>query len=171
MAQWFRDFAAAHGKFEVDLVDIAAFGLPVFDEPEHPSKRDYKHEATRKWSASVDSADAYVFVIPEYNHFTPPALVNAMNYVYHEWSYKPLGFVGYGGNSGALRAIEATKPFASTFKMVPLVEEVTIPFFEKRIDAEGRFVAEEATAKKAEGMLTELARWAEALKPLRAKQG
>lgn len=42
-------------------------------------------------SESVDAADAYAFVMPEYNYFPPPSLVNALDYLVTEWTYKPAG--------------------------------------------------------------------------------
>ena len=54
--------------------------------------------------ASVNAADAYVFVTPEYNFGPPPPLLNALNYVYKEWNYKPAGIVSYGGVSGGVRS-------------------------------------------------------------------
>ncbi len=42
-----------------------------------------------------------MFVTPEYNYSSAPSLLNALDYVYHEWKYKPAGFVSYGGASGA----------------------------------------------------------------------
>ncbi len=50
----------------------------------------------------------YVLVTPEYNYGPTPALVNALDYVYHEWGYKPAAFVSYGGVSGGLRGVQAT---------------------------------------------------------------
>ena len=63
--RWSEGFARAHGGFETALVDLAAFGLPVFDEPEHPLARQYRHEHTRRWSESVAAADASAFMLPE----------------------------------------------------------------------------------------------------------
>ena len=70
------------------LVDLADFNLPVYDEPNHPRLRQYVHDHTKAWSASVEAAAAFVFVTPEYNYFAPPALMNALDYLLHEWSYK-----------------------------------------------------------------------------------
>src|SRR4051794_37691276 len=100
VAQWFHDYARQHGKFAAELVDLAEVDLPLFDEPSHPRLRHYQHDHTRQWSARVARADAFVFVTPEYNHATPPSLVNAIDYLVHEWAYKPVGFVSYGGVSG-----------------------------------------------------------------------
>ena len=93
IAHWFHEFAKAHGKFDAHLVDLADFNLPVYDEPQHPSRRDYQHEHTKKWSESVKAADAFVFVTPEYNYTLPPSLSNALDYVFWEWQYTPVGFV------------------------------------------------------------------------------
>jgi len=49
---------------------------------------------------------------------------------------------------------------------MPVLEAVTIPQVSHRVK-DGRFEAEEIHVKSAETMLTELHRWAEALKPMR----
>jgi NAD(P)H-dependent FMN reductase len=127
IARWFDDVAVEHGRFDpVEPVDLAEFNLPVYDEPRHPVLQQYEHEHTKRWSVSVAAADAFVFVTPEYNYGPTPALLNALNYVYKEWNYKPAGFVSYGGVSGGIRAVQATKQTLTTLKMVPLVEAVVV---------------------------------------------
>lgn len=166
VADWFYEYALKHGSFDVELVDLAAFNLPVYDEPNHPRTHKYEHEHTKTWSKSVDAADAFVLVTPEYNFGPTPALVNALNYVYDEWSYKPAAFVSYGGVSGGLRAVQMTKQILSTLKVVPLTEAVTIPMVPQHLK-DGAFIPNEFHLKSAEEVLSELARWAAALKPLR----
>jgi hypothetical protein len=63
-------------------------------------------------------------------------------------------------------SVQVTKQVASTLKMVPIVEAVTVPFFSKLMD-NGVFKGGETFDKAATTMLDELLRWAEALKPLR----
>ncbi len=106
VAKWFDDFAKKHAGFEVELVDLADFALPIYDEPAHPRLQQYEHAHTKRWSAKVQAADAYVFVSPEYNFGPPPALLNAMNYLYNELNYNPCGFVSYGCLSGVMRALK-----------------------------------------------------------------
>ncbi len=158
--------ATAHGGFACELIDLKAVNLPPMDEPEHPMKRLYQHAHTKAWSAKVASADAFVFVTPEYNFSAPPALLNAMNYLFHEWAAKPLGFVSYGGVSGGLRSVQVTKATATALKMVPLPEAVTLPFAAKLIE-NGVFTAPEVQAQAATKMLDELLRWDGALRQLR----
>ncbi len=166
VAHWFHGFAEEHGKFDVELVDLADFNLPIYDEPVHPAKQDYKHEHTKKWSKSVQAADAYAFVMPEYNYSPTPALVNALDFVYREWNYKPCGIVSYGGVSGGLRAAQAVKLQLTTLKMVPLMEGVMVP---KQIDDDGKFRSNELIDKSATTLLDELLFWAEGLKAMRGK--
>lgn len=167
VAHWAHAVAAEHGGFEVELVDLAEVALPMYDEPRHPALRQYEHEHTKRWSASVASADAYVFVIPEYNGGTTPALVNALNYVYREWNYKPAAFVSYGGISGGVRAVQFTRQILNTLKLVPIVEGVIIPLVAQQLDEQKQFKPTEVHSSGANAMLDELARWARALQPMR----
>lgn len=167
IGQWFTERAKSHGRFDVEVVDLKEVGLPLLDEPKHPRLGHYEHAHTKAWSASVRAADAFVIVTPEYNYSSPPALVNALDYLYNEWNYKPAAFVSYGGLSGGTRSVETTKQILTTLKMVPIVEAVAIAFFNKHLGPGGEFAGDETLAKSAATMLDELHRWAETLKPMR----
>jgi NAD(P)H-dependent FMN reductase len=169
VAAWVAEQARAHGQFAVELVDLADCGLPVFDEPQHPRLRTYEHEPTRRWSETVERADAFVFVTPEYDFSMPASLLNALQFLYHEWTYKPVAFASYGGASGGMRSVQMTKQVVTTFKMVPILEAVTITMVSQHIDkATGVFTPDEKHAKAALAMLDELHKWATALKAMRA---
>jgi NAD(P)H-dependent FMN reductase len=167
VAQWFDGVARQQGDFDVELVDLAEVALPLFDEPGHPLGRQYMHPHTVAWSATIDRADAFVFVIPEYNHSYNAATKNALDYLHVEWNYKPVGFVSYGGVAAGTRAQTALKPVMAALRMTPVVEAVNVPFVAQFIDDDGRFVPNEVLVLGAAGMLAELARMAAALRPLR----
>jgi NAD(P)H-dependent FMN reductase len=167
VAEWFQEAAVRHGGFASQKVDLAAFRLPVFDEPHHPRLRRYEKAHTIAWSESVASADAFVFVTPEYNFGPPPSFVNAINYLYVEWNYKPAGFVSYGGLSGGTRAAQLARPLLTAVKVMPIPEGVAVPMIPQFLDDRGRFKPSEAHEGAAVAMLDELGRWAQALKPLR----
>jgi len=169
VARWFYGFAKQHGKFNVELVDLADFNLPVYDEPVHPVQQIYEHEHTKKWSASVAAADAYIFVTPEYNYSPPPSLVNALDYLYREWNYKPCGFVSYGGVSGGLRAVQAVKMQITTLKMMPMVEGVMVPMAASQVNDEDQFQSNELIDKSAGTLLDELRYWTDGFKAMRDK--
>jgi|SRR5690625_311227 len=169
VARWFYSYAQEHSDFDVELVDLAQVNLPMYDEPKHPVLKQYEKEHTKRWSEIVESADAYVFVAPEYNYSPTPALVNALNYVYREWNYKPCGFVSYGGISGGLRGAQAARLQVTTLKMMPIPEGVAIPAVGSLIDREsGQFSANEFIEDAAQTMLNELSVWAAGLKAIRA---
>lgn len=168
VAAWFSAFAEQHGQFDVRLIDVAKFNLPVYDEPHHPVMQKYEHAHTKAWSASVAAADAFVFVTPEYNFGPSPAFVNALNYVYREWNYKACGFVSYGGMSGGLRSVQMAKQLVTTLKMMPMVEGVAVPMVGQHLDESGAFTANDLIDHSAQQMLDELLKWTHALAPLRA---
>lgn len=167
VSNWFEGVAKADGRFDVTTLDLAEIDLPLMDEPELPGRRQYEKEHTKKWSSLVEPADAYALVAPEYNAGPSPALKNALDYLYHEWRYKPVGFVSYGGVSGGMRGVQALKPNLLQFSMMPVPEGVVIPFVDSMVDEEGNFRPTEAIEQGAKAMLDSLARWAEALRTLR----
>jgi NAD(P)H-dependent FMN reductase len=167
VGRWFETRARAHGAFDVELVDLAEVNLPLFDEPEHPRLRKYRHDHTTRWSERVAHGDAFVFVTPEYNYSAPPSIVNALDYLVHEWAYKPLAFVSYGGVSGGTRAVQMIKLQATALRMMPIPEAVSLPFFAKMFAADGTFSPDETQQKAADAVLTELRRWTDALRVLR----
>ena len=167
IANWITSVAQQSGRFNTELLDLAVINLPLMDEPFHPRQRNYQHEHTRKWSASIDSADAFIIVLSEYNFGFPAPIKNALDFLFHEWKYKPVAFVSYGGVSGGLRSTQMLKQVVTALSMMPLVESVSISFFSRFINDEEEFVPDDVVIKSAQLMLSELDRWTEALNKMR----
>ena len=127
----------------------------------------YEHAHTRRWSESVASADAFVFVTPEYDYFAPAALVNAIQCLFHEWAYKPAAVVSYGGVSGGLRSAQVLRSLLGNLNVVAINQPVPVPFVRKHIGEDGVFRPEPATQEGTEKLLAELYKWAVGLKPMR----
>jgi NAD(P)H-dependent FMN reductase len=171
VGDWFYQQARAHGKFDVEVIDLADVNLPLFDEPRHPRFAQYEHSHTKAWSEIVSRADAYVFVTPEYDHAPPASLMNALQFLSREWAYKAAGFVSYGGVSAGTRGVQITKQVLTALKVVPLPEAVAIPFFAQHIDkTTGVFDPGTVQAQGATAMLDELLKWSTALKSLRTPE-
>jgi NAD(P)H-dependent FMN reductase len=166
VAKWFDDRAREDGRFSVELVDLMEVALPMLDEPQHPMKQQYQHEHTKAWSKTVADGDAFVFVVPEYNYGMPPALLNALNYLYVEWNYKAAAFVSYGGISGGTRSVQMAKQVVTTLRMMPIPEAVTLPFFQKSIK-DGVFEPGDAPKNALKTMFDELLKWSNALQVMR----
>lgn len=167
VADWFEGKARAHGAFEIDVADLAAMNLPMLDEPGHPRLQRYTHQHTKDWSARVAAADAFAFVMPEYNFGFNAPIKNALDYLHTEWQYKPVGFVSYGGVSAGTRAVQMLKQVVTALKMMPLPEAVSIPFVAQFLDEDRRIRPNAVMEQAAEVLLDELARWEAALRPLR----
>lgn len=167
VAKWVDQVARENQQFQVQLVDLADFKLPLLDEPAHPRLRQYTHAHTKAWSASVEPADAFLFVTPEYDYFPPASLVNAVQTLALEWAHKPAGVVSYGGISGGLRSTQVLRQLLSNMNMHALPQTVPIPMFTQHIK-DGQFHATEPMTKGLNELLAELAKWTEALRPMRA---
>lgn len=170
LADWITKLATEHGQFNVKVLDLKAINLPFMDEPHHPRLKQYEHEHTKQWSSEIEGADAFIFVSPEYNHGFAAPLKNAIDYLFFEWQYKPVGCVTYGGISGGIRAMQMIKPVATALNMMPLVEAVNVPYFTKLINKENQFEATEDHIKTANAMFASLAHWSAAMKMLRDKK-
>jgi len=167
VADWFTQRAEEHGGFDVHVSDLAELNLPLFDEPEHPSLRRYSKQHTRDWSATIDAADAIVFVTPEYNHsFTAP-LKNALDFLAHEWRDKPAAFVSYGGISSGTRAVYALRPVVSMLGMMAINAAVAIRT-QLHVSADKQFTSDDALESSAKAVLDDLARLAPPFAALRA---
>lgn len=166
VAHWFDDVARAHAAFDVELVDLADFDLPLLDESNHPHLGTYTKDHTKRWSASVTRADAFVFVTPEYNYGINAALKNALDFLFVEWRRKPVGFVSYGGISGGLRAVQMTKQVMSSLGMHSTQAAVTVPMVANQVN-DSTFEPNTLQVQSAGAVLTELVALTGALRPLR----
>ncbi|GII42487.1 NADPH-dependent FMN reductase [Planotetraspora phitsanulokensis] len=168
VGRWIESEATAHGGFsEIELVDLAEVNLPFMNEPHHPRLGQYVHQHTRDWSLKVSEADAFVFVMPEYNYGYNAELKNAIDYLHNEWKYKPVGLVSYGGIAGGTRAAQMIKQVVTTLKMTPLFEAVSIPFVHQFLDDGNKLVPNDVMTGAAKAMFDELVQVSEALRVLR----
>lgn len=170
VTEWFVQRAEAFHAFNIDVVDLAEVNLPFMDEPKHPRLRQYTQQHTKDWSARVERADAFVFVMPEYNYGFNAPLKNAIDYLNLEWQYKPVGFVSYGGVSAGTRAVQMIKQVVTALKMFPVNEAVSIPFVAQLLDEHGTLRANEVMDAAASAMLAEVQRVTAALAPLRERE-
>jgi NAD(P)H-dependent FMN reductase len=169
-AQWILDIARQRGDFEVELVDLKDYPMPLFAEQASPAWAPSQDEVARRWQKKVDEFDAFIFTAAEYNHGPTAALKNALDYAYKEWSNKPVAFVGYGGLGGA-RAVEHLRLNAIELQMAPIRAAVHIQMqVYMAVIKEGKKLAEfDYLNQAAKDMLDQLAWWTDALKTARQK--
>jgi NAD(P)H-dependent FMN reductase len=174
VAPWVIDRARAHGKFDVEVLDLRDWPLPMFGEHlgtigdfQDPM---YSAPIVKRWNQKIKEADAYLVVTPEYNHSVPGVLKNAIDSVFVSFAArnKPQAVVGYsGGLAGGVRAIEHLAQIAVEAEIVPLRSSVIIPQVAEAFDANGKPV-NRLTDISLRVLLDDLAWWAGVLKQARA---
>ncbi len=153
---WLAEAARRHGGFDtVEVLDLAAINLPLFDEPHHPKTGRYQHAHTLAWSSQVDEADALIFVSPEYNGFPPATLINAVDYLHAEWVGTPLGILTYGAGSGGSRARGLLHLLATNLRMRPAEASFGLPQVFDQV-ADGVFTPADGNARSAAALFDEL---------------
>lgn len=116
IAEWIADIGRKRTEFCFELIDLTDWTLPLDDEPAIPATGRYAQDHTRAWSAKISSADAVVFVSPQYNWGYPAVLKNAIDHLYREWHEKPAMIVTYGGHGGT-KCAEQLKQVAAAVKL------------------------------------------------------
>jgi NAD(P)H-dependent FMN reductase len=124
-AQWIFDLARQRRDWEVELVDIRDFDLPLFNEAASNMWAPSKDPRAVAWQKKLAGFDGFIFVTAEYNRSVPGSLKNALDQAYKEWVRKPAAVVGYGATGGT-RAAEHLRTIAIELQMVPIRHGVHI---------------------------------------------
>jgi len=165
IARWVVELARKRGDAEIELVDLADYELPLLDEPSPPSIGPYAKEHTKRWAATIDRLDAFVFVTPEYNHGPSGALKNAIDFLYKEWNNKAASFISYGG-AGGVRAVEQLRLVMAEVQIADVRAQVGLSLFHdfERFTTFKPVPTHEAAVQK---MFDQLVAWGTALRALR----
>ena len=124
-AQWMLAQAQARTDMTVELVDLRAFNLPLFNEMASNAYMPSSDPAAVAWQKKMAEFDGYIFVVAEHNHSVSASLKNAMDQANVEWAHKPMGAIAYGSMGGA-RALEHLRGIAVELQMVPVRNAVHI---------------------------------------------
>lgn len=167
IARWVLEQARTRDDAEVDLVDLAAYDLPLLDEPAPAAHGPdhYAHAHTKAWAETIASYDAYIFVTPEYNHSIPGALKNAIDFLYREWHNKAAGFVSYGIDAGGSRATEHLRLVMGELQVADVRASVALSLMDDYAD--GEFAPQPHRVRYLDALLDQLVSWGHALKTVR----
>lgn len=166
VADWVLEHARLRDDAEFELVDLADFPLPHFDEPLPPAMGQYQNAHTRAWSEKIAEFDGYIFVTPEYNHSTSGVLKNAIDYLHREWNNKAAAFVGYGGVGGA-RAIEHLRLVLAELQVATVRQTLTLSVMTE-FENFRTFAPGDYQLGFLDTMLDQLIAWSEALAGVRS---
>lgn len=171
VGEYIQSVAATESDWEVEYLDLKTLDLPMYAEAVSPSFReslDGLPEVVKKWSHSIEEADAYIIVTPEYNHGYPAPLKNAIDWLFKEWNRKPVAFVSYGALLAGGRAVEQLRQVVAELHMTSVRTQVLFPAVWEAFDANGQ-PKDSATEERVRGMFRELTWWGNALKDARQK--
>ncbi|MFB7722962.1 NADPH-dependent FMN reductase [Nocardia sp. NPDC056100] len=164
-AAWFAKQARRHGVFEVDVIDLADYPLPQelpavspMIEPNPP-----RPAGTAELTERLDAADAVVIVTPDINASYPASLKTAIDWHFTQWQRKAIGFVGYGGSSGGLMAINHLRHVFTELNAHTVREYLIFPKFFLLFGPDGELLDPAAPEAAAAAMLDQLHWWSSAL--------
>ncbi len=169
VAKWVVAEAAKHPGIEPELVDLADYPMPMFDEPVSPRYNPNRqpNEPARRFLKKIAEADGYIVVTSEYNYSIPAVLKNAFDYLGHEVVKKPFAIVSHGTVGGA-RATEHLRSIISISKAITVPEHLTIHGASELFDEAGNYLGDTTSPYGHDKMITvllnELLWWATTLK-------
>lgn len=169
VANWFTERAERHGRFTVDLIDLADTPLPL-ELPSLPpalepdmARPAEMADLTRR----IGAADAIVVVTPDYNRSFPASLKAAIDWHFTEWEAKAIGFVGYSGASGGLLAIEQLRQVFGELHAHTVRDYVSFPRYYELFGPDGVLKDPEGPDRAAKALLDQLLWWGSVLRDAR----
>lgn len=174
VAPWVVRRAEAHGGFEVELIDLRDWPLPIFQEHlgtiGNIANPTYSDPIVKRWNTKLKEADAFIVITPEYLHSVPGVLKNAMDSIFLSYAFrnKPFAAVGYSvAPAAAARAVEHLMLIAIESEAAPLRNTVLIPNVANAFNENGD-PKDPGTEAAMQILLEDVAWWSKALTPARA---
>jgi NAD(P)H-dependent FMN reductase len=156
-----------------ELIDAKLVGLPILD-------RMYKEYAKGEAPASMEAlatkirgADAFIFVVGEYNWGMQPGLKNLTDHFLEEWFWRPAAIVSYSaGRLSGARSNFLWHGTLSEMGMVVISSTLTVGPISQTLSASGEPVGEPGVALQQAfpKFAADLAWWTEAARSLRARK-
>jgi NAD(P)H-dependent FMN reductase len=119
ITEWMLSSITAKHALHFEVIDLAVWDLPLFNEPGIPAKGEYTSEKTKQWSKKIGSKDGFIFVTPQYNWGYPASLKNAIDYLFNEWTGKPAVIASYANRGGGKAAVQLRQVLEG-LRMIPV---------------------------------------------------
>ena len=128
VARWVYELARSRTDAEFELLDIRNYLLPVVDGPTSAGLEQSIRPDRKTWAAKVATFDGYIFVIPESNRGTSPAMRNVIDATSDEWTNKAAAIVSHGSIDGT-RAVEQLRTALSEVMAATVRAQVKLSSF------------------------------------------
>ena len=156
-----------------ELIDAREVGLPMLDRMYKEYPPGSAPRAMEELAKKIRAADAFVFVIGEYNWGPQPGLKNLTDHFLEEWYWRPAAVVSYSpGRLSGARAGSAWHPILSEMGMGVISSTVAVGPIAATFNAEGKPIGEagRATQKAFDRVADDLAWWTSAARQQRLRQ-
>src|SRR5580704_13228443 len=140
-----------------ELIDAREVGLPMLDRMYKEYPKGSAPPAMEALAGKIRAADAFVFVIGEYNWGPQPGLKNLTDHFLEEWFWRPAAVVTYSpGRLAGARAGAAWHPILSEMGMIVVSSTVAVGPIAGTLDAQGAPLGEPGRlAQKALGRVAD----------------
>jgi NAD(P)H-dependent FMN reductase len=156
-----------------ELIDAREIGLPIIDRMYKEYAPGSAPPAMEDLARRIRAADAFVFVVGEYNWGPQPGLKNLTDHFLEEWFWRPAAVVSYSPSrlSGA-RAASAWHPILSEMGMVVISSTVAVGPITGTLDAQGEPIGKvgELAQKALRSLADDLAWWTSAARNQRLQK-
>jgi NAD(P)H-dependent FMN reductase len=159
--------------WEAELIDAKAVNLPMLDRMYKEYPPGTAPAAMENLARRIRGADAFVFVVGEYNWGVQPGLKNLTDHFLEEWFWRPAAIASYSfGRLSGTRSSYAWRNILSEMGMIVISSTLTVgPIVETLNDAGEPIGATGETFVRAAGLfIDDLAWWTEAARAQREKK-
>lgn len=112
---------------EVELIDAQAVGLPMIDRMYKEYLEGEAPEVLETLAGKIRAADAFLFVVGEYNWSVQPGLKNLTDHFLEEWFWRPAAIASYSaGRYGGVRAALAWRDILGEMGMVVVSSTIAV---------------------------------------------
>jgi len=156
-----------------ELIDAREVGLPILDRMYKEYPKGTAPQAMEALAGKIRAADAFVFVVGEYNWGPQPGLKNLTDHFLEEWFWRPAAVVSYSpGRLSGARAASAWHPILSEMGMVVISSTVAVGPIAETFDDQGQPIGEAGrlTQRAFRRLADDLAWWTSAARLQRAQQ-
>ena len=158
---------------EAQLIDAKAIGLPMLDRMLKEYAPGTAPAAMQTLGARIREADAFLFVVGEYNQGMQPGLKNLADHYLEEWFWRPAAIASYSaGRLSGTRSSYAWHNTLCEMGMVVISSTLTVGPIAEALTAAGEPIGEGGAAleRAFPRFADDLAWWSEAAKVQRARR-
>jgi NAD(P)H-dependent FMN reductase len=158
---------------DAELIDAKAIGLPMLDRMLKEYTPGTAPAAMASLGAKIRAADAFLFVVGEYNWGVQPGLKNLTDHFLEEWFWRPAAIASYsGGRLSGTRSSYAWHNTLSEMGMVVISSSLAVGPIGETLSETGEPIGEAGTAleRTFQRFADDLAWWTEAAKMQRARR-